>query len=380
DLLALWNSYILSPTSTPEDDFIDIGTGKLVGTGPFIFDSCELNYKGESLKTEIHANPDYWGGAPKINKVTFLALSEIEIKERMLSGELSYAMGSRNDETLDIFRNTPGITVVPKTRLIFFYIGMNNNKINLTMRKAISYAFNYTHCIEGNWGIHAERARSPLPRKLRYSNWNFEVPDYNITRARQILINANWSGTTGLTANNNISAGNEWETLANSITPLGEYNFSTCWPWMEFIANLTIGYLKQIGVKVNLNTMGSLEMEYKLYDKELDMFTLGWGIASVDPIDIINPLYSSKLDGVANFINFNDTEVQLWIDHALEEFNETAREQLYFNIQQRLIEELYPALWLAFPISYDIWDSDVKGIPIDGAPLRLILKFAYLDK
>ena len=380
DLLALWNSYMLSPTSTPEEDFIDIGTGKLVGTGPFIFDSCELSYKGESLKTEIHANPDYWGGAPKINKVSFLTLGETEIKEKMLSGELSYAMGPRDDETLDIFRNTPGITVVPKTRLILFYIGMNNNKINLTMRKAISYAFNYTYCIEENWGIHAERARSPLPRKLRYSNWNFDVPDYNITRARQILINANWPGTTGLTANNNISAGNEWETLANSFTPLGEYNFSTSWPWMEFIANLTIGYLKQIGVKVNLNTMGSLEMEYKLNDSELEMFTLGWGIASIDPIDIINPLYSSKLDGVGNYINFNDTEVQLWMDHALKEFNETKREQLYFNIQQRLIEELYPVLWLASPISYDIWDSDVKGIPIDGAPLRLILKFAYLDK
>ncbi len=42
ELLALWNSYILSPTSTPEDEFIDIRNGRLVGTGPFIFDQCEV--------------------------------------------------------------------------------------------------------------------------------------------------------------------------------------------------------------------------------------------------------------------------------------------------------------------------------------------------
>ena len=66
------------------------------------------------------------------------------------------------------------------------------------------------------------------------------------------------------------------------------------------------------------------------------------------------------------------------MEQDLEEFNATNREQLYFNIQQSLIEQLNPILWLAHPIVYDIWDSDVKGIPIDGAPLRLILKFCYL--
>ena len=381
DLFTLWNSYILSPASTPEDDFIDIRTGKLVGTGPFIFDSCEVDFYGDGLKTDMHANPDYWGGTPSINKVSFLALySGTERMERMLSGELSYAMGSRNDYRLDIYRNTTGITVVPKTILGFSYLSMNNNKINATMRRAISYAFNYTRYLEEFWGGHAERARSPLSKKMRYSNWDdINAPDYNITRARQILIDANWSGTENLTANDDISAGNEWEMIANSSTPLGAYNFSACWPSMEFVANLTIGDLKQIGVKVNILKMGSVEFFDKLYEGTHEIFTALWGVTRVDPVDVINVLYSSKVDGMeGNWCNFNDTLVQQWMEQALEEFNETKREQLYFNIQQRLIEQLNPHVWLAFPINYDIWDSDVKGIPIDGAPIRLILKFCYL--
>jgi len=37
-LLALWTSYILSPTSTPENEPLSKWTDKLVGTGPFIYD------------------------------------------------------------------------------------------------------------------------------------------------------------------------------------------------------------------------------------------------------------------------------------------------------------------------------------------------------
>ncbi|MFX0025632.1 MAG: ABC transporter substrate-binding protein [Candidatus Hermodarchaeota archaeon] len=382
DLLTLWSSYILSPTSTPDDDFIDIRTEKLVGTGPFIFDLCEVDLYGDGLKTDMHANPDYWGGTPSINKVSFLALySDTERMERMLFGELSYAVGSRNDYRLEIYRNTTGITVVPKTKLNIFQLGMNNNKIDVTMRQAISYAFNYTRHIEDYWGGHAEKPRSPLSNRMRYSNWvDFDVPDYNITRARQLLLAANWTGTSGLTPNDNITTGNDWEMIANSPTPLGTYNFSTVWPWMEFIANQTIADLKQIGVKVNIINMEPVEFWDKLYAGKHEIFTTGWGVTRTDPVDVINPLYSSKVDGIGigNHINFNDTEVQQWMEQALEEFNEAKREQLYFNIQQSLIEELNPVLWLAHPIDYDIWDSDVKGIPIDGAPLRLILKFCYL--
>jgi peptide/nickel transport system substrate-binding protein len=380
DLLTLWNSYILSPTSTPDDDFIDIRTGKLIGTGPFVFDSCEVDDYGESLKTDMHANPNYWGGTPSINKLSFLALdSGTERMERMLSGELSYTMGPRDDSVLDIYRNTPGITVVPKTRLNLFYLGMNNNTINVVVRKAISYAFNYSRHIEEFWGRHAEKARSPLSKMMRYSNWeDFDVPDYNITRARQILKDANWPGTSGLTVNDNITTGNEWEMIANSPTPLGAYNFSTSQLWMEFVANRTIADLKQIGVKVNNLKMGDVEFFDKLEEGEHDIFLNGWGVTLTDPVDVINPLFSSKVDGIYNYINFNDTEVQQWMEQGLEEFNETKREQLYFNIQQRLIEQLNPFLWLAHPIDYDIWGSDVKGIPKDGAPLRFIVKDCYL--
>ncbi|MFX1326645.1 MAG: ABC transporter substrate-binding protein [Promethearchaeota archaeon] len=379
DLLALWQSYILSPTSTPENEPLSIYTDKLIGTGPFIFDSCQVDIDGYIIKTEMSANPHYWGGKPSINKVTFLYLNDIERMDRMLSGELSYAMGVRDDTILDTFRDTPEITVMQKTGLSFLYLNMNNQKVNVTMRRAISYAFNYIHYIKEFWGGHAVRAKSPIPKQIRYSNWDdFDVPYYNISITRQILKDANWPGTINLTADDNITAGNEWEKLVTNNTPLATYNFSSFHSGMDFIGNLVIEDLKQIGVKVNLNRLTQIEYFDKLYKREFEIFTGGWGAAMLDPVEIINPCYSYKLDGAeANFCSFNDSQVQQWMEDALQEFNETAREQLYFNIQQKIIEELNPVILLVSVISYDFWNSDIRGFPINFI-LKFILKDVYL--
>jgi ABC-type transport system substrate-binding protein len=98
----------------------------------------------------------------------------------------------------------------------------------------------------------------------------------------------------------------------------------------------------------------------------------------LDPIEIINTCYSYKLDGAeGNFCLFNDSKVQQWMQDALQEFNETAREQLYYNIQQKLIEELNPVVWLATFKRYHFWDSDVRGFPIYFV-LKFNLKDVYL--
>ncbi|MFW9942376.1 MAG: ABC transporter substrate-binding protein [Candidatus Thorarchaeota archaeon] len=378
-LLALWQSYLLSPTSTPENEHLSIYTDKLVGTGPFIFDSCQVDIYGYIRKIEMSANPDYWGGKPSINKVTFLALSDDQERmDRMLSGELSYAMGVNDDNVLDTFRNTPKIIVVPKISSSFYYLGMNNQKINATMRKAISYAFNYTRYIEEVWGGHAERVRSPIPKQIQYSNWaDFDVPHYNISIARLILKDANWPGTINLTANENMSAGNEWKIKADS-KPLATYNFSSFTLGMDFLGNLVIEDLEQIGVKINLIRLTQIEYFEKLYKRELELFLSAWGVAMLDPVEAINPCYSYKLDGAeGNLYHFNDSKVQQWMQDALQEFNETEREQLYFNIQQKLIEKLNPVIWLASINNYHFWDSDVRGFP-KYFVLKFILKDVYL--
>lgn len=378
-LLVLWNSYILSPTSTPEDRFIDIETEKLIGTGPFILDSCELNYEKESVKTVLNVNKNYWDALPSVESVSFLALSSLQRFERMLSGNLSYAKCEADNELLESYRNTSGITVISKTGLGLWYIPMNNELINGTMRKAISYAFNYSECIETIHGRHAEKLESPLPKLMHYANLgDLKMPYYNISLAREILKDINWPNTTTLFANDDITPGNDWELIADSDYPLSTCDFSVVVSstLQPIVAHIVKRNLKQIGVKVNIMNMTVTKWWKQMEAGKLEMYIVGWNAAFLDPVEIIDPLFSNGINGEGNNFHFDDSLVQQWMEEAVEEINETKRELLYFKIQQRLIE-LNPIIWLDSPLNYCAWNSHVKGIPTEGAGLKFILKHAY---
>ncbi|MHA1883554.1 MAG: ABC transporter substrate-binding protein [Promethearchaeota archaeon] len=376
---------ILSPTSTPAYDYINISTQKLVGTGPFKQESCPTLWgdidTGVCINTTLKANPDYWGGRPKFDKIFYYWEPYEEKKlNDMLSHRLSFT--HEFDKTnLEIYRNTSNITVVNRTQAGYWYIGMNNELINITMRKAISYAFNYTYYFDVyNEGADHERIRSVLPKWMLYSNWkDFKVPFYNITIARQMLLDTYWNGTLGLTANNDTSPGNPWETIANSSTPLATYKFS--YPLTNLVrGNLSLEIarnLQQIGVKVEHDPLSWPGWWSKMFSGELELYNAGWNAIFNDPAEVLNPLFSAKADGLHNFYHFNDTLVQQWMDAANEESNSTARGQLYYQIQERLIEQLYPVVWLSAGTTYFAHASTVRGIPQVGHAYRIHFKDGY---
>ncbi|MFW9948171.1 MAG: ABC transporter substrate-binding protein, partial [Candidatus Odinarchaeota archaeon] len=240
-LLASHTAFMLSPASTPSDLFIDRVNGTIIGTGPFIYNSADFIYEPIidffiNVKTTFSSNPNYWGGKPQIDKLIFKNYPTTEARyNALLSGELSvlsgyvellmdtdWALNIYYDiDILDTFIEHPDIIVEegpPATT--FLYLIMNNELINVTMRKAISYAFNYSAFIDKWLNGHGTRLKSPIPDGVLYSNsTGIDIPYYNISIARQTLKDVNWSGLAGaLTADNNVSTGNEWEKLVDDGT------------------------------------------------------------------------------------------------------------------------------------------------------------------
>ncbi|NHJ20987.1 MAG: ABC transporter substrate-binding protein [Candidatus Lokiarchaeota archaeon] len=385
DLLTARSSYILSPTSTPSDEFIPLNTNNLIGTGPYKLYSCISNVHDTQyyycFNSTLKANRNYWNGEPYFDKIIFIPLRYLNLTKALESEQLSFSF-IFDPETLQMFKDTPGMTLLNKTDLTVAFIGMNNDVMNVTMRKAISYAFNYTYYFDVlNYGEQfVERARSPLSKEMRYSNWEaFSIPYYNITLARQTLINANWNGTTGLTANDDTSPGNPWELKALSNFPLATYNITypnDSWRMGNYSLEIARN-LRQIGVKGILDAVPRLEWYYKGLAGELDFDLTGYYPTLNDPVDMLNPQYSNKGDGSFNIINFNDTLVQQWLDAAIEEPNTIARKQYYYNIQERLIEELYPCVWLGSPITNTAWDSRIKGMSFEGIFIKILYKHGY---
>ena len=387
-LLASTSSSMISPFSAPNDDFLDHYSEDLIGTGPFLYDLWNFN---QSLI--LSSNPNYWGQKPQIDKLIFKFYGTHNDKfDALLSGELSMlsgynelyshgdptywdSMGIYDDDILDVFIIHPDIIVEEGPPSTFFdYFLMNNELINVTMRKAISYAFNYSAYIDKGLNGHVTRLRSPIPEGILYSNTTeINVPYYNITMARQTLKDVNWNGIAGaLTANDNITVGNEWEKLLEDGTPVATYNFSYIAGMLNgiILLNITRENLKQIGIKIEAAELSPGEFVQRCWEippYHLNMFELSWmGYIPRfnDPSSIINFLCSNKaLD--FNYCQINDSLTQDLMELAISETNETARKQLYYQIQKRLIEEIFPMCYLLSRNCFKIYRSNLKGLNVN---------------
>jgi len=372
-LFAAQFSVMLSPTSTPEDDFIYTFTKDFCGTGPFMFDVFD-----ENVSLTLSRNPNYWRSSNiKIDKLKFVIIFNHTTRlEEMESKELSmtFAGSPWSNENRTVLANTPGISVEYTDSMIQYYLFMNIKKVNTTMREAISYAFDYSSYIEKFTAYNETRSRSPIPKQLPFSNWeDFEVPYYNITIARQILINANWNGTAGLSANDDISFGNDWEIKTNSSFPLATYQFSYISGDDGYTAlplNPLTEYLAQIGVKVEPEPLSGSEffgrlMEFWGYNRSMleELYFIAYNPIYNDPHSVIQPLFTSKGEN-DNFAQVNDTLIQQWLEAAAGELNNTARDHIYYQIQERLIEKVYPMLWLHNEQSVDTYLSNIRGLDV----------------
>ncbi|MFN3220084.1 MAG: ABC transporter substrate-binding protein [Acidimicrobiales bacterium] len=69
------------------DGFSDWGTN--IGSGPFLLESYEAG-----VGAVVTANPDYWGGAPSLERVEFISIADATTKANALtSGEVEYVSG-----------------------------------------------------------------------------------------------------------------------------------------------------------------------------------------------------------------------------------------------------------------------------------------------
>ncbi|MFX1590869.1 MAG: hypothetical protein ACFFC1_22265, partial [Promethearchaeota archaeon] len=124
--------------------------------------------------------------------------------------------------------------------------------------------------------------------------------------------------------------------------------------------------LKQIGVKiepVNLSSSQWLSIYLELEDCHRDMFELAfdfWIADYNDPSNFINEFYTNKKKGY-NAGQFNDTQIQEWMDAALYEIDPNARRLLYYIIQKTLLEDLFPSVFLNSWTRTDVYVSNLIG-------------------
>ncbi|MFX0075916.1 MAG: ABC transporter substrate-binding protein [Candidatus Hermodarchaeota archaeon] len=343
------------PLSTPQHEYIDFLTGTLVGTGPFVYEGYI-----ENIEVNFHANPDYWAGLGEIDDLKFVMIpNPYERSQALLNGEIDITT-TPDISLLQDLNAHPDISLVDAGQsTTTWYLLMNNAQIPVATRKAISYALDYSDIIERLTSGEAIRLRSPLPEGILYANWSLDAPETDIITARTALIESDYY--TGLPAPEDHQA---WLDLVSNGNPIETYKYIYAWgsPARVEMLNILEENLQALGILVigEGMTIGELYDRIKNYKDEQHLFMLGWGTDYNDPSDYIDPLFGASSP---NYIQMDDAQIEQWISAGLSEADPIARERIYDNIQQRLIEVLYPMCWLFVDKNYDAHSNKFAGFP-----------------
>jgi len=338
DLLCFTGSYMVSPFSTPADDYIDLFTDDVVGTGPFVYEGYTPD-----IAVNFTAFDNYWQGMANITEMMFSIITDPTARNNaMLNHDIDYLQGII-PSMIPTFEGDTFITVMKFTEtygipgLPYYYLGMNNERVNVTWRKAISYAINYTYIIEDLQSNLVVRANSPIsPGFGNPYNASVTAADYDLTLARQTLVDAGLAP--GLPVNSDPLDPN-W-LAANLLSLNYSYNIGNAFRYGLY--NALVAWLDAIGITVNADGLTWSDFINKLYSfhDQLELFWIGWGPDYLDPFNMLYTLFNPTSNW--NSAQVNDAKLNTMMATALATTDDTNKNNIYKNIQWYLAERLYP--------------------------------------
>lgn len=258
----------------------------IVGTGPFMLTQV---VKGQFIRMD--KNPYYWGPPTHIDHLVFRVFNNQDsLAQALKRGEIDFADDLDPGE-YNALKGQPGITTVDALYGGFSEIGMNmgaetvdNKPIgngspalkDLAVRQAINYAIDRKTLVDKVYGGYAQPATTIIPSLFADQHWD-PGPltfNFNLTKANQILDTAGYTkGSNGM------------RVLKGTNKPLvlrleGRSSSETSQRVVQYVA----GWLKQIGIQVNLKIVSEDTLTDQIGAGTYDLFEWGW-------VDVPDPNY-----------------------------------------------------------------------------------------
>jgi peptide/nickel transport system substrate-binding protein len=363
-LLCFYGLSMLSPDHAPANRYY-YNYEKLVGTGPF-----ELAYILADVEQKIVRFNSYWQGPAQIDSVIWSVFDDKSTRNQaLLSGDANVLLSPERPFFTHI-ENDPRLELVyAGNDMIVDWITFNVDHIDTAMRKAISYAYNYTYLIDVVRLGDAVRWPTYIPMGIQYANYSLNSPTFNRTYARSILLTDPTYGpicaSHGLTTS---STDGDWIDVAID-DPIFRFNYS--WNFgnlkRQALGDRLEFDLEYIGIDLQTYGIAWGDLLNAILNgrNKIDSYEFGWAPDYLDPENYINPLWSNKSDinGGNYDVNYNPntSETQRLMDAALTETDPKARKLMYWEIQRRMVEEEYPGMPLFADINYDAWVSNFHG-------------------
>lgn len=317
-----------------------------IGSGAFKF----VGFDQSQNIVELASNPDYWEGAPKIQKLRVKTVIDANsLQAELQSGSVDIAPLPTNlsPDTLKSLGSNPNLKVEQFNGSNIQYLQFNTESQplnNVKLRQAIAYGIDRAKIINELLFGQATIAHSILP----VESWAYNAGtkySFDLNKAKQLLQESGYKG----------------EVIKFKLTA-SNVAFSQ---YSQVIQNS----LKEIGINVELETLDPNVLRQQISLGQYQMNTGIWVGGNQDPI-FLNDLFTTKKIpsekakvSCCNRSRYSNQEVDKLIEQA---FNSTNREQakeLYFKAQEIISNEV-PMLPLWYPANMVVANKRITNIKI----------------
>jgi peptide/nickel transport system substrate-binding protein len=330
----------------------------IVGDGPFQIVEWQ---KGKFVRLE--ANPDYWGGAPKVDEVIFQLYTNPDTMSQDLKlGTIDGAINVPSAQFKQL-GSEPGLAANNATSWQFIELGMNcyespdsmGNPVLLDpeFRKAVNWAVDREKVVAVAMNGYATVGSTLI---VPYSKYHWEPPadglfTYDAAKANELLDAAGYKDVDG---------DGFRETKDGKKLSLRFYATADS-PENQTAGKLIVGWLADVGIKLQFQVVDAgalIDAQYNYegdtYAPDWDMFIWYW-TQDVDPQFMLSIYTPAQIEG------WNDC---LWTDPEYTKLNaqqsqtidEAARKPIIDQMQQ-IFYDAAPYAILAYPFQLEAYNT-----------------------
>ncbi|MGE5675636.1 MAG: ABC transporter substrate-binding protein [Mycobacterium leprae] len=162
-----------------------------VGTGAFIFEKWD-----KDQQIVLKANPNYWGGAPKLERVIFKVTAKNEVRtDEILAGKVDIMDGIAPSD-LTRLKGANGVTLLQQPGMNISYMSFRTDRAPFNdpkVRQAISQLINREAIVSSLYKGSATLANGALPSWMPGYAPNVKPLPYDVNKAKSLLKEAGYA-------------------------------------------------------------------------------------------------------------------------------------------------------------------------------------------
>ncbi|HEX9653417.1 MAG TPA: peptide-binding protein [bacterium] len=293
---------------------------KPISSGPFI-----LKKWVSQQYIELAPNERYFGGRPYLDRVIFKVVpDQTNLLMQLQTGEVDMMVGVPPAEVESLRKTNPNLGIYPVSGRVYNYIGYNLKSplfADTQVRQALTIAIDRKGIIQALLYGFGTPCRGPLPPMVSWAySEDVQEFEYNPKKARAALAQQGW-------------VDRDADGWLDKDGRRFEFTLKTAAgnQLRSDVAVIVQEQLRQIGIKVQVETVEWATMIGELRDGKFEACMGGWSMSfNID----LTPIFHSESVEMFNYVGYANRQVDGLIEKGREEMNRAVAGPIWKETQQ----------------------------------------------